>query len=175
LSELLIGCGSSRVKKLAIGDRKEWSGLVTLDYNADHSPDIVYDMAQLPLPFADDSFDEVHAYECLEHVGTQGDFRFFFAQFSDFWRILRPRGVLLGTVPLPTSAWAWGDPSHTRVIPKESFVFLCQPQYDAQIGKTAMSDFRFCYRADFDVVHLRESGDSLEFGLIAVKPSRITL
>ena len=114
-----------------------------------------------------------HAYECLEHVGRQGDFRFFFDQFSDLWRILKQGGALVGTVPLPTSPWAWGDPSHTRIIPRESFTFLCQPQYTAQVGKTAMSDFRFCYKADFDVGHLQDVGDSLHFGLIAVKPSRI--
>lgn len=175
MSELLLGCGSSRAKKLQVNGRAEWSDVVTLDYNGDHKPDVVHDMGQLPLPFTDDSFDEIHAYECLEHVGTQGDYKFFFAQFSDLWRILKPDGVLLGTVPLPSSPWAWGDPSHTRLIPKESFVFLCQPQYEAQVGITPMSDFRFCYKADFDVVHLRENGHCLEFGLRAIKPSRIAL
>ena len=126
----------------------------------------------LPLPFPDDSADEIHAYEVLEHCGTQGDYKFFFAQWSDFWRVLKPAGVFLGTVPLPTSVWAWGDPSHTRVIPKESFVFLSQPQY-CQVGKTAMSDFRSIYKADFDIIHLHENGDVLEFALQAVKPSRI--
>jgi SAM-dependent methyltransferase len=171
LSELLLGCGSSRVKKLHRDGRAEWSSLTTLDYNADHKPDVVHDMAVFPLPFADEAFDEIHCYECLEHVGTQGDYRFFFGQFSDFWRLLKPAGILFGTVPLPGSVWAWGDPSHTRVIPKESFTFLHQPSY-AQVGKTAMSDFRFCYRADFDIIHLRETGDVLEFALQAVKPSR---
>lgn len=151
--------------------RADWSALTTLDYNAAHKPDVVHDLFSIPLPFADDSFDEIHAYEVLEHVGAQGDWRFFFAQWADFWRLLKPGGVFLGTVPLPTSVWAWGDPSHTRVIPKESFVFLNQPSY-AQVGKTAMSDFRFIYKADFDVIHLKENGDVLEFALQAVKPSR---
>lgn len=171
MSELLLGCGSSRAKKLSLEVRAEWSALVTLDHNADHRPDVVHDMEVLPLPFEDERFEEVHAYECLEHVGRQGDYRFFFAQFSDLWRILKPGGVVLGTVPLPTSVWAWGDPSHTRVIPKETFTFLHQPSYE-QVGMTAMSDFRFCYRADFDIIHLHENGDVLEFGLRAVKPSR---
>lgn len=169
--ELLIGCGSNRAKKLSVQDRPDWADLVTLDHEPCHSPDVVHDLAQLPLPFADNSVDEIHAYECLEHVGSQGDYKFFFAQFSDFWRILKPNGVLFGTVPLPTSVWAWGDPSHTRVIPKESFVFLHQPSY-AQVGITAMSDFRSLYHADFDVIHSRENGDVLEFALQAVKPSR---
>lgn len=168
--ELLLGCGSSRVKKLHQQGRPDWDGLVTLDLEARHNPDVVHDL-NLPLPFEADVADEIHAYEVLEHCGQQGDYKFFFGQFSDFWRVLKHDGVILGTVPLPTSVWAWGDPSHTRVIPKESFTFLHQPAY-AQVGKTAMSDFRSIYKADFDIVHLRENGDVLEFGLRAVKPAR---
>ena len=169
--ELLLGCGSSRVKKLHQQDRPEWAGLVTLDHEARHNPDVVHDLNVLPLPFPDNSADEIHAYEVLEHCGRQGDYEFFFAQFSDFWRVLKDGGAILGTVPLPTSPWAWGDPSHTRVIPRETFTFLNQPAY-AQVGKTAMSDFRSIYKADFDIIHLQDAGDVLEFALRAVKPAR---
>jgi SAM-dependent methyltransferase len=168
--ELLIGCGSNRTKKLSQQGRSEWSGLVTLDYEKRHNPDLVHDLHD-PLPLDDDSADEIHAYEVLEHVGRQGDYKFFFQQFSDFWRVLKPGGVLFGTVPLPTSPWAWGDPSHTRVIPKETFVFLHQPSYE-QVGKTAMSDFRSIYQADFEIIHLHENVDVLEFAMQAIKPSR---
>lgn len=171
--ELLIGCGSNRAKKLYVQGRSEWDGLVTLDYEPRHKPDVVHDLHD-PLPFDDDSADGIYAFEVLEHVGRQGDYKFFFAQFSDFWRVLKPGGMILGTVPLPRSPWAWGDPSHTRVIPKETFTFLIQPQYDAQVGITAMSDFRTIYKADFDVVHMAENDLVLEFGLKAVKPSRCT-
>lgn len=170
--ELLIGCGSSRVKKLHQQGRPDWDGLVTLDIEASHKPDVVHDLNET-LPFPDDHFDEIHAYEVLEHCGHQGDYKFFFRQFSDFWRVLKPGGVMLGTVPLPTSPWAWGDPSHTRVLPREVFTFLIQPQYTAQVGVTPMSDFRSLYKADFDIIHMQDSGLCLEFGLKAVKPSRI--
>lgn len=172
MRELLIGCGSNHAKKLFREGRADWSALTTLDYNADHKPDVVHDLNDISLPFDDDAFDEIHAYEVLEHLGTQGDWRFFFGQFADFWRIMKHGGLMFGTVPLPSSPWAWGDPSHTRVIPKENFTFLVQPQYDAQVGKTAMSDFRFFYKADFEIMHLRENGHVLEFGLMAIKPSR---
>lgn len=165
MRELLIGCGSNRAKKLCVGGASEWASLTTLDNNPDHGPDVVHDLHEIPLPFEDESFDEIHAYEVLEHVGRQGDWRFFFDQFADFWRILKPGGYVIGTVPLPTSVWAWGDPSHTRVIPKESFTFLSQAEYDRQVGVTAMSDFRFYYKADFKPVHLLERDHILEFGL----------
>ncbi|MGI9158934.1 MAG: hypothetical protein ACR2K1_04195 [Saprospiraceae bacterium] len=169
--ELLLGCGSNRSKKLHQQGQSEWTGLVTLDIESRHNPDVVHDISR-PLPFNDNTAQEIHAYEVLEHCGTQGDYKFFFSQFSDFWRVLTPGGVFFGTVPLPTSVWAWGDPSHTRVIPKETFIFLSQPAYD-QVGVTPMSDFRSIYKADFDVLHLHEHSEILEFALRAVKPSRV--
>lgn len=170
--QLLIGCGSNRDKKLSMPNSPDWEGLVTLDHEASHNPNVVFDLNNTVLPFEDNSASEIHAYECLEHTGTQGDYKFFFAQFSDFWRVLEDGGVLFGTVPLPNSVWAWGDPSHTRVIQKESFIFLSQPNY-SQVGITPMSDFRSIYKADFDIIHLSESGECLEFALKAIKPSRI--
>ena len=65
--ELLIGCGSNPARKIAIGGRTEWSALTTLDMSEDHNPDVVHDLAVLPYPFADDTFDEIHAYDVLEH------------------------------------------------------------------------------------------------------------
>ena len=150
----------------------QWSALTTLDINSDHGPDVVHDLEQLPLPFADDAFDEIHAYEVLEHTGRQGDYRFFFAQFSDFWRVLKPGGYLCGSVPLPNSPWAWGDPSHTRIVSGQSFVFLDQTEYTRQVGKTAMSDFRHIYSADFSVEVAAERDPCLFFALKAHKPAR---
>lgn len=168
--ELLLGCGSDRTKKLVVAGRAGWSSLVTLDREASHNPDVIHDLME-PLPFLENTADEIHAYEVLEHTGSQGDWKFFFRQWDDFYRVLKPNGFFCGTVPLVNSPWAWGDPSHTRVIPKESFVFLHRPAY-AQVGKTPMSDFRPVFKADFDILHLLENGECLEFVLQAVKPGR---
>lgn len=170
--ELLIGCGSDHTKRLKLPGRLDWDGLVTLDIEARHNPDVVHDLNNLPLPFADNSADEIHAYECLEHCGRQGDYKFFFDQWADFWRILKPGGTFHGTVPLPDSPWAWGDPSHTRIIQAETLTFLGQPSYE-QVGQTSMSDFRSLYKADFDLIHCEKGAQHLIFVLRAVKPSRI--
>lgn len=168
--DLLLGCGASRERHLNTG-RAEWSRLVTLDINPDHKPDIVHDLANVPLPFEDDTFDEIHAYEVMEHVGQQGDWRFFFDQWSDLWRILKPDGVFFGTSPAANSPWAWGDPGHTRVLSPECMTYLSQPMY-AQIGVTAMTDYRFVYKADFDPVYCQNRGNQFIYILKAVKPSR---
>lgn len=176
MTELLLGCGSSRLKKLAWQGRHEWTDLVTLDFADTHKPDIVHDIASIPLPFADNTFDEVHAYEVMEHVGQQGDWKFFFEQWSDIWRILKPGGIFLGTSPHWSSAWAWGDPGHTRVLSSESMIFLHQPAYTAQVGISPMTDYRFCYQADFDIIHqAKNEAEQFEYGLQAVKPSRVTI
>ena len=177
MRDLLIGCGSQRDRraekffdferlKLRLG----WGDLVTLDNESSHKPDVVADLND-SLPFGDNEFDEIHAYEVLEHLGKQGDYVSFFAQFSELWRVLRPGGLLMGTTPGRSSRWVWGDPSHTRYIGPESFVFLSQAEYARQVGERAMSDFRGIYRADFEPVRYHET-ETFAFILRAVKPSR---
>lgn len=171
IKELLIGCGSRRVKHLQ-PDGEGWHDLTTLDINPDHRPDVEWDLENLPLPFPDNSFDQIHAYEVLEHTGRQGDYRFFLAQFEDFWRILRPDGLLCGSVPHQQSSWVWGDPGHTRTILLNSFVFLDQSEYTKQVGVTALSDYRHWYSGDFRPYGAQMTEESLFFLLQAVKPSR---
>ncbi len=173
MPELLIGCGSRRTKTMAPNGCHDWTKLVTLDINPDHKPDVVHDLNVLPLPFDDNSFDEIHAYEVLEHCGRQGDYQYFFSQFSDFWRILKPGGYLCGSVPLADSPDAWGDPSHTRILNHTTFVFLDQTEYIRQVGVTVMSDFRYIYKADLALTYLQKDKRSLYFALQAHKPSRI--
>lgn len=172
MRELLLGCGTDPRKRLgAAGVPLEWSNVTRLDLEPAHKPDVLHDLNVLPWPIEDDSFDEVHAYEVLEHLGQQGDYKSFFAHFSEIWRVLKPDGVLYATVPAPDSPWVWADPGHTRFIRPETMIFLTQPAYE-QIGRTAMSDYRSVYRADFDRLHVQQSGWYLNIALKAVKPSR---
>ena len=86
---------------------------------------------------------------------------------------LSTNGISFVTVPLPSSVWAWGDPSHTRILPKEAFMFLHQPTYEG-VKTSPMSDFRYMYKADFDIIHVKEEGECQQIVMQAVKPSRIS-
>ena len=174
MPELLIGAGSNHAKQIKFGGRSEWSDLTTIDFNGDHNPDVIHDLERIPLPFDDDTFDELHAYHVLEHIGRQGDWRFFFAQFSDFWRILKPGGAICAVCPSWNGKWTWGDPGHTRLISRESLIFLCQPEY-AQVGQSPMTDYRFVYKADFDLIWKQEDDEAFAFVIKAVKPSRCVI
>lgn len=170
MTELLIGCGNRRIKDLYVPGRQEWTELVTLDHMPDCGADVYHDLDVLPYPFGDDKFDEIHAYDVLEHCGRQGDWRFFFAQWSEFHRILKPGGLFMGICPKPDSPWAWGDPSHTRIVSRECLTFLSQEEYARQVGQTAMSDFRSVYKADFRIKWSGEAGDGRHgFVLQAIK------
>ena len=167
MSELLIGCGNQREKLVTFKEIPEkWSDdFVTLDFDEDCHPDVLHDLNQLPLPFNDDRFHEIHAYEVLEHLSSQGDFRAFFNLFEEFYRILKPEGFVIGTCPNWDSVWAFADPGHTRVIAPQTLQFLSQKAYDAQVGKNAMSDYRHCYTADFDLWAIQESEHNYGFVL----------
>ena len=175
MTEILLGAGSNHTKKLFRVGHEEWNGLVTVDFNDDHKPSVIHDLSVLPLPFEDNSADEIHAYDVMEHIGQQGDFQFFFEQWADIWRILKHGGLFFGISPHWSSPWAWGDPGHTRIVGAEQLHFLSQPNY-AEIGKSPMTDYRFCYRADFDLVWSEKTADrQYKYVLQAVKPSRISI
>lgn len=171
--ELLVGCGNKRDKLIATPNGDKWNDLTTLDISSACNPDIVWDLKDMPYPFEDNTFDEIHAYEVLEHTFPQGDYINFFKEFSEYYRILKPGGYLCITCPKYDGLWAWGDPGHTRIISEGSIIFLNQLEYEKQVGVTAMTDYREIYKADFDISAVHKTQENILIGLQAVKPSRI--
>jgi hypothetical protein len=125
---------------------------------------------KLPYPFESDTFTEIHAYDVLEHQGRQGDWRFFFDQFSELWRILKHGGVLCGISPKMFSPWAWGDPGHTRIISPQCLNYLDQRAYD-DVGVSPVTDYRRYYKADFRLIGIDEKtlDHTWQFVLQAIK------
>ena len=166
--DILLGCGHCRERRISC-ERNVFIDLCTVDCNPDVKPDVVWDMNNVPLPFSDNCAEKIHAYNVLEHCGTQGDYLFFFNQFSDFWRILKPYGKFMATVPAHNDIWALGDPGHTRVINYGTLSFLDQNMYEG-CTCSMRTDYRNIYKGNFKTVYMNtdETG-TFFFVLEAVK------
>jgi len=159
MPSLLLGCGNSRIKKLRPEGRENWvQPLVTMDMNPDCGADYVWDLEKRPLPFPDDTFDEMAAYDVLEHIGKQGDWKGFFDEFAEYWRILKPGGMFGIIVPIERDMLA--DPGHTRFFHSNHFGFLRQNFYAENLAEgRAVTDYRWFWKRNFELAHYEQIGD----------------
>lgn len=177
--ELLLGCGNSRIKRVRPGWTPEaWNKLVTFDIDPNCGADILGDFED-GLPFADNTFDEVHAYDVMEHFGTQGDYRAFFRHFGEVYRVLKPYGLFCGITPHWNGPWLWNDPGHRRSISLYTLAFLNQSTYADEVGVTALTDYRWLWKGDMKLVsaHTTTNPDGTDSGnvwiLQAHKPGSV--
>src|ERR1043166_8270559 len=122
--ELLLGCGNSRLKQIdpTYSGSTKWVKLVTYDMDPNCGADIVADFEDVGLSmFPENYFDEIHAYEFLEHLRFQGDWKGFFKDFSEIYRVLKPGVYLCASTPLPDNITTWSDPGHRRVFTLATF------------------------------------------------------
>jgi SAM-dependent methyltransferase len=151
---LLVAAGHSRDKKLFTTEQgDQWNGrLVTVDINPNCGANVIHDMAVRPFPFADAEFDEIHAYDCLEHWGTQGDWRGWFDEMREYRRILKPGGTMSIVVPVGEDRFA--DPGHVRFFSMNHFHFLDQNWYAGQIkAGTSAADYRWYWKDHFQIMN----------------------
>jgi SAM-dependent methyltransferase len=160
--ELLLGCGSNKAKQIyQEPEGPKWKNLTTLDMDPEVKPDVLHDLNDLMYPFVDSTFDEVHAYNVLEHQGSLGGFKFFFNQWNEIGRILKPGGRFFGIVPSLSSVWLFGDPGHCRVITAQMLQFLDRDFYHC--GKTQSDGYAELLHASFKVIFLENGSEFLAF------------
>lgn len=110
-------------------------------------------------------YNEIHAYEVLEHFGEQGNVSHFFNTFNNLWDVLVPEGLLIGSSPGGFGKWVWGDPGHTRMISHEQLGFLTKEHYK-QLGKTTSSDYRDLLDGHWwEILHSDSEPNKFEFAL----------
>lgn len=138
---LNIGSGTDYKKST---DAEQW---VNFDINPDVHPDVLGDVDDLRVHFAENEFDEVHLIHVWEHCPD------LMTSMEQIWRVLKPDGRLVIVAPYYTSRWSSGDPTHIHPIGEHTFGFLSYPIYEENAKKkTHMSQlFPEC---DFDIKKL---------------------
>ena len=101
---LNIGCG-----------RQPLAGAVNLDVSDRVGADVVHDLNCTPWPFPADTFEEVHAYDVLEHLHDV------VRTLEEIHRICRRGATVHVTVPHFSSANAFTDVTHRHWFAYRSF------------------------------------------------------
>ena len=136
--KLNIGCGTHVPA--------DW---VNLDIVSLPGVDVVHDIENLPLPFANDQFSEILCQDVLEHVE-------YIPVLRDLRRILKPGGKLTIRVPHFTSKHNFIDPTHRKLFSVETFGFFVKNSF-AQEGRGYYFDFAFSQCAQARITFERGS------------------
>ena len=83
------------------------------------------DLAIEPIPYPDQTFDYVTAFDFLEHVPRviyAPERRFPFVELmNEIWRTLKQNGLFLSCTPVFPFSPAFRDPTHVNIISNETF------------------------------------------------------
>ena len=111
--------------KLNLGSGNDYrEGWVNLDYNELCNPDVCWDLTKLPLPFKDNTFDEIIMMHVLEHFYNPLDI------VNELWRIAKPNSKITIKVPHWSCHFAYGDLTHKSYYSSRSFQhFNDEPDY----------------------------------------------
>lgn len=111
----------------------------------------VANLTMQPIPYADNTFDSISAFDFIEHVPrvlAVGDnsTRFPFIELmSEIWRVLKPDGVFYALTPAFPNAAVFHDPTHVNVITDRTHKYFCgKESYAADYG----------FKGNFEVVRV---------------------
>ena len=114
-----LGCGD-KVKN-PFGAERTFG----VDLTSDEESVVVADLVREPIPFHDESFDFVTAFDFIEHIPRSSDIPCrrnpFIDVMNEVYRVLKAQGVFLSFTPCYPSEAAFSDPTHVNIITKDTF------------------------------------------------------
>lgn len=163
MSLLHLGCGRKGPEL-----KKQFGDVILLDADAANKPDLVCCLGRDLIALPDNSVDGAVAIHVLEHIGKQGETSEWFFFWEELYRVLKDGARLEFVSPLWNSVWAWSDPTHTRALSPESFIFFAQDSY--RIPDSPISPYRIrCNFVPLNFTHHKDTG-SFSGILVATKP-----
>ncbi len=115
--KLNLGCGN---------DKKQ--GYINIDVSKEVKPNKIWDLEKTPLPFKENSIDEILAFHILEHINN------FIPLMHDLHRICKNRAILKVKTPFYSSLGQFNDPTHVRFFTPFSFDYFRKGNYSHQVG-----------------------------------------
>lgn len=98
--------------KINIGSGyKRYDGFVNVDSDPRTGAEYIAELGKDPLPFEDNSVDEVKAYHVLEHIGEG-----YFYLLQEIYRVCKDTAIIDIQVPHHRSEVWYGDPTHIRFV-----------------------------------------------------------
>ncbi len=110
------------ILELGPGVSRRQEASVAIDKCPTASCDMVRDFAKRGIPFQNDIFDEVLAYDVIEHIEDYADLIF---TFNEIYRVLRPNGIFRFTTPNGVHN-SMSHMTHSRSFERDSFQYLCK-------------------------------------------------
>ncbi len=118
-----VGCGI-----------KKYPGSIGVDRNPRTAADVICDLDHFPLPFADNSFDQLRAIHVIEHLADV------IGSMEEFHRLVRPGGRVRIETPHYTDFSSFCDPTHRWHLNTFSFRYFGAD--NAGFGYYSGSQFR---------------------------------
>ncbi|MCX7840454.1 MAG: class I SAM-dependent methyltransferase [Anaerolineae bacterium] len=112
-----VGCGNAKIP-----------GAIGIDVNPHTAADILCDLNQSSLPFADDTFDRIVCNHIVEHVAD------FIRFVEEVHRVARAGASVEIVTPHFTNRFSYTDPTHLRHLSFFSFdYFVAQPPFQPSL------------------------------------------
>lgn len=116
---LHIGCGASKL-----------AGSLGMDVLALPGVDVVHNLDHFPWPVAENSQDIVFAHSVVEHLSDMVGF------MNEVWRVLKPGGRVIITVPYFRSVDSFTDVTHKHFFSSKSMNYFIE-------GAGGLSDYAY--------------------------------
>jgi len=162
-SSLDIGCGAHPRNPFNCAS---YSGI---DIRNDIASPILHvaDLSRSRIPFARDRFDVISAFDFLEHIPRvsyhEGIQRYSFIELiNEVYRVLKPHGYFIYSIPVFPSPEAFQDPTHLNIMSENTMeYYFCEPRLLAgRLGYGFSGRFKFItqrWLTSFSIIGLLQS------------------